>query len=379
MLSDFLTPIQIKPGYTSHQIGSAIQAYTTAFPELEGIELAIVGVQDGRSSAENHGTSDGPDAIREQFYGLSANPQLIEKIVDLGNILPGSGFSDTEIALRTLITELRAKDIVTVVLGGSMHLGYAMYQAMEGVSNNLDVTCVSPYLPIMEAELLSRICEHKPNYLFNINALGFQSHHVPYRSLDIMNKLGFNQLRLGHMRAKPDEAEPLIRNTDLFLLDVGVVKQADSPATYKNNPNGLDGDQACKLCWYAGVSDLTRAIGIFEMNPEFDNRAQSAKLCAQMVWYFMDGYNNRVNDHPEKHKEFLRYRCNLDGKQPDIIFHKSKRTSRWWMEIANPKSMNNTEMNVFVQHETGVHRRSAPECNFRCNPIWSPPSIHCRN
>lgn len=340
MLTDFLSPHNVNSKYNKTQIGSLVATHLDEFPDLEGKQLAIIGINDPDNPSANR--------IRRELYGLSVNPHIIDQIVDLGNIEGGNSPHDVEVALRVVLKTLRDKGLICMVIGGERELSYAVYASLEGVSNNVDVTMVSADLPIMEGEVLSRVCLHKPNYLFNINAMGFQSHMVPYQSLDIMNKLGFNQIRLGELKSKVDEAEPLIRNTNALIFDTSAIKYSDFPAHENAGPSGMNGDMACKLAYYAGVSDLTESISLFGMKVEYDIRNQGAKLIAQMLWYFMDGFANRVNDHPDKHTDFLRYRCNLDLKQPDIIFHKSNRTSRWWMEIPHPRSVSNTEMNVIV-------------------------------
>ncbi len=111
---------------------------------------------------------------------------------------------------------------------------------------------------------------------------------------------------------------------------------------------GLEGDMACQLAWYAGVSDTSQCFGLFEVNPRLDNRNLTSQLAAQIIWYFIDGYANRRQDHPSLHDEFLRYRCGFENNHQDIIFHKSKRTNRWWMEIPHPRSLNNRDKNLII-------------------------------
>lgn len=359
MLSDFLTPPQFQETYKAYQIGACIVRHENDLPDLDNVKLAIFGLREGRGSEGNTETERAVEELRREFYRLSANKLLDGQLADLGDIYAGATFKDTERAVREVLKELRSLGIVGILMGGSKAINYAVYQSYEGVSNNIDMTYVAADLPVMPGQVLSQICEHQPNYLFNINALGFQSHGVPSQCLDIMEKLGFNQMRLGQLKGSPEEAEPWIRNTNYFAIDVGAIKHSDAPANYNANPSGIEGDLACKLTYYAGVSDLTSLMGIFELNPEYDFRNQTAKLGAQMMWYFMDGFANRVNDHPEQHKDFLRYRCNLDERQPDVIFHKSKRTSRWWMEVPNPKSLNNSEMNVIVPCSYADYQQAA--------------------
>jgi hypothetical protein len=277
----------------------------------------------------------------------------------LGSIKPGAGFEDGVSALREVTAVLLSADVIPIIIGGSVDLLFGMYQGMQGVSENLDMTYVSATLPFARNEVLGKICAHQPNYLFNMNLLGFQGHYVSPQSIETIHNMGFDFIRLGALKSSIEDAEPLLRNTNLFSFDLGAIKQSDAPANFYSNPIGLDGDMACQLAWYAGVSDTSNAFGLFEMNPEFDYRNQSSKLSAQIIWYFLDGVNSRKNDHPHYHSDFLKYRCNLDKRYPDIVFHKSKRTNRWWMEIPNPKSLNNKDKNVIVPCSYADYQASA--------------------
>ncbi len=348
MIEDFLSSIETKGEYSPYQLGSDIQSYTESFPDIEDKELVILGVSEGRDAGENNGTKASAAAVRKALYKLSSSPHLKGRIADIGDILAGETLNDTYRALEVVLGELLEDDKVVIVIGGSLNLSYPIYSSLEKLGNSIDISLVAPRIPVEEDQLLMKICNHYPHYLFNVNALAYQSHYIPYQSRDLMNKLQFNQIRLGQLKEKLDESEPLIRNTHALFIDIGAIKQSDAPAIYSANPNGLEGEQACKLSYYGGVSDLTRVFGLFEMNPEFDYRDQTAKLCAQMCWYFMDGYSSRMNDHPQLHSEFLRYRCSFDEKTPDLIFHKSKRSARWWMEVPNPKSIHNSDKNVIV-------------------------------
>jgi hypothetical protein len=57
-------------------------------------------------------------------------------------------------------------------------------------------------------------------------------------------------------------------------------------------------------------------------------------LCAQLIWYFVDGYLNRYPESPSENKEdFTKFITTSRDNAYQIVFYKSKRTDRWWMEI----------------------------------------------
>ena len=71
--------------YHQNQIGNSITIYKdeNEFPELDGYELAIIGVEEDRNSLNNKGCKDAPNAIRKSLYQLFNHWKDI-KIIDLG-------------------------------------------------------------------------------------------------------------------------------------------------------------------------------------------------------------------------------------------------------------------------------------------------------
>jgi len=53
-----------------------------------------------------------------------------------------------------------------------------------------------------------------------------------------------------------------------------------------------------------------------------------------MIWYFFDGFANRKSDIPgSEKKEYLKYRVTMKSADHEIVFYKSMKTDRWWMEV----------------------------------------------
>lgn len=334
MFKDFLEApkLDLSGDVRNGSLGKQIKLITLTEDELPHADLALIGVPESRHSGKNNGCRLGPDAIRKELYRLSSHGSKIS-IVDLGNIVPGESFADTETALKLISESLLKENILPVIMGGGAAITYSLYAAMQPVIRNAEVTLLTPYFDLEEHNHFHRICVHEPNFLFNLNILGYQSYYVNPDELLALEKMYFNPVRLGLLRGNMQESEPVLRNTHFLAADIGVVKQADAPANYYSNPNGLTSEEICQLCWYAGVSDNLKILGIFDVNPEFDYRNQTAKLASQMIWYFIDGYYNRKADVPGMHAEFIKYRCTLNGNHNDVIFYKSRLSERWWMEI----------------------------------------------
>lgn len=323
-------------------VGNLIDPYTAAgqFPDLEEVKIALFGVKEDRKALKNTGCAQAPDKVREQLYPLLSHWNNI-KIADLGNIRQGNSIEDTYFAVKEVVTILLHEKILPIIIGGSQDLTYANYLAYENIGRVINIATIDPVFDLGQEEeelnahsYLSRIILHQPNFLFNYTNIGYQSYFVNRDALQLMKNLFFEINRLGNVRADIAETEPMIRSADMVSFDISAIRSADAPGSYYAGPNGLNGEEACRICRYAGMNDKLTSIGFYEFNPQYDHRHQTAQLVAQMIWYFLDGYANRQNDIPGKrNKDFIRFRVYLDDYKEELFFLKSKKTDRWWIEI----------------------------------------------
>ena len=173
-----------------------------------------------------------------------------------------------------------------------------------------------------------------PNYLFFNSNLGYQTYFVGQDYIQLMDDLKFDAYRLGELQKDMTRAESLIRNADLLSVDIGAIRQSDAPGNRYPSPHGFYGEEFCLMMRYAGMSDKTDCLGLFEVNPKFDNHGQTAHMTAQGLWYFIEGFYNRKHDNPLLNPENCkRFYVNLEQHHLDIEFYKSKLSDRWWMRV----------------------------------------------
>lgn len=352
-LADFFTPIDLKritpkKGYYTSQLGSKIEHHSVDFPDLEQkVDIAIIGVQEDRNSDNNDGCSHGPDHVREKLYILNEG-NYNTKIVDLGNIRQGAAVTDTYYALKTVVEELIKQDIFPLIIGGSQDLTYAQYLGYENLEQKVDLVVIDSHFDIEDdthhgtiettsASYLSKIFLHEPNYLFNFSNLGYQTYFTSQESLRVMEKLYFDVHRLGELSGQVAVTEPIIRNATMISFDVSAIRSAEAMGNVNATPNGFYGEEACQLCRYAGFNDKLTSIGFYEYNPAYDSNGQTAMLLAQMVWCFVDGFYNRKRDFPLNPKsQYLIYKTSLKHDDHELVFVKSKKSDRWWMQVPYP-------------------------------------------
>lgn len=312
-------------------------------PELEGARVAIFGVQDGRRSGDNEGCAAGSEAIREALYRLTPHRNW-QTTVDLGDLRPGVTTADTLAAVRSVASELIEMGIIPIVLGGGHDLTLGLYRALETLGQPVNLVTWDHRLDFgadpentTARNYLNEIILHEPNYLFDYVNVGHQGYLTDPDTLDLMAQLQFDAHRLGAVHANPAAFEPILRDADLVSIDLGVVRAAEHPAHADAGPNGLDALQACQLGRYAGMSDRLKAVGIFEHNPDLDDRGRGAMLAAQLVWHILDGIFSQPADYPKCPKEdYTRYIVDLPDVRHEVVFYKSPRSDRWWMEVPFP-------------------------------------------
>ena len=359
-LTDFLSPVSLDKltpaeGFYLSQMGDKLEIYSHTFPELEDgkFDIALIGVLEDRNAVNNQGTALGADYIREKFYRLFQG-DYTTRIVDLGNIKPGAKVSDTYVALKKVITELVKKDILPVILGGGQDLTYAQYMAYEELEQKVDLLVIDSHFDIEEnkegtiettsASYLNKILLHEPNFLFNFSNMGFQTYFVSQDSLKVMEKLYFDVHRLGDVYGNVSRTEPIIRNANMVSFDISAIRSSDAGANGNATPNGFYGEEACQICRYAGMNDKLTSFGFYEFNPAFDSNGQTAMLMAQMLWYLVDGFYNRKKDFPLQPKsQYMIYRANMKDGSHELIFVKSKKTDRWWMQVPYPTGISKNE------------------------------------
>ena len=351
--SIFLTSVS-QDALEQYQTGENTLGTKIQFHQGEPIEktfdLAILGVKESRGTSVSS-VKESPDYVREHLYGLYSNST--SKILDLGNIIQGETLQDTLYALSEMVQELVKKDILPIVIGGSQELTLGIYKAFEKLEQLVNLTTIDSKIDFQHVNqtnnntFLKDIILSQPNYLFNYSNLGSQSYYLNPENTKMMEKLHFDNIRLGDLQNDITLAEPTLRNTNILSFDLNSIRQSEVPGTSFASPNGFFGNEACQLARYAGMSDKMNAIGYFEMTPEFDIHGQTAHLVAQLIWFFIEGFQLRKNESPlSNNKNYTKYKVVLSASDEELIFIKSSKSDRWWMKIPYPP----TKKSKFQRH-----------------------------
>src|SRR6476661_410598 len=198
-----------------------------------------------------------------------------DEFPDLGNVKIGKANTDTYAALKIVLHEMMLEGKTVIVLGGSHDLTLSQYYAFADEKRQVDAVGVDAVIdinidsPFRSDNYLMELLTADPNYMRHYNHIAFQSYFVHPRMLETMDKLRFDCFRVGTVKEHIDEMEPVIRDCQILSFDISAVANAFAPAN-TITPNGLNGEEACTLMQYAGMSYNMRSIGIYGYRPEKD-------------------------------------------------------------------------------------------------------------
>ena len=336
---DFLKPVDDEilhyiDGLTSQQLGRKIVLHTEKqFPDLNKTTIAFIGVLENR--VDNKALSDVDlRPLRKELYSLFPG-NWDASIADLGDILAGNSAEDTYFAVKKVVASLIKKKIIPIVIGGSQDLTYAIYRAYDDLEQMVNLVAIDNKFDFGKEEeevsassYLTKIIVEEPNNLFNYCNIGYQTYFNSQEEIDLIEKLFFDAYRLGEVSNTISISEPVFRDADLVSIDLNSVKSSDSGNFNSFAPNGFNGKEICSLSRYAGISDRVSSFGVFNHN----NSVQESVLIAQIIWYFIEGFHYRSNEYPFGSREnYLKYIVPLEDEE--LIFYKSDKTDRWWIEI----------------------------------------------
>ena len=343
-ISIYFSPLERTEEQNTLKIGGSVQCHTeNGFPEIDKSGVAILYVPEFRGDKGVSGNEINPEKFRAFLYDLYLGLDWNMPIYDLGNILPGNELNDTYFAVAQVVAELVKKKVVPVVIGGSQDLTIALYKGYEKLEQTINLCCVDHKLDLGDPELdthsdgfVSQLLLQRPCYLFNHANIGLQAPFASKAEFDLFDKLYFDICRLGEFNSDFKKAEPHLRNSDILSVDFRSIRASELLNVNYSSPNGFYADQMCQITKYAGISDKLTSFGIFNYLPE-KHPGTTSFMVAQMIWYFMDGVSQRKGDFPiGSKKDYLKFTVHLEEIKEDLIFYKSNRSERWWMEVPYP-------------------------------------------
>ncbi len=362
-LNDYFDPVSlpkplIRNVHARDEFGRRLTIHTpdTPVPELRDFDMALMGVPEDRSS-RNKGSLEAPDHIRQKLYSLARLRNNV-RMIDLGNMRPGSSPSDTFYGIRDIVFHLLENDVIPVIMGGTQEITLGCHEAVRKYRGRSRILTLDARLDMDKGEekissdsWLEQIIREKRGKTGFTN-LGHQEYLVSPADLERLTKKGYRSYRLGRIRENIPYYEPFFRDSDIHSFDLSAVRQSDAPGTLNPSPNGFSGNEICQLALFSGLSDHISVFIVTEVNPRLDVRDQTTHLAAQMIWFFASGLAQRVRETPDPdHENFTQYNIDPEETGHQIAFLKSNRTNRWWFLTPLPDKVTGRQEWVACSYE----------------------------
>jgi formiminoglutamase len=343
-LKPFVAP---EAQYQPWQWGQNLASYKGKSLTKGQYHLALVGV--GISPAETQASA----LIRRQLYKMAFNLSGL-KAIDMGDVQG----NDTGIA--EVLEYLINLHITPILIGGTASQAMGQFKAYEQSNKALTLSVVANKVPFRispkpesEEPLLNQILQHQPGKLYQFQQIGYQSHFTDPAALDFLSRNHHELLRLGKVRDQMECTEPIVRDTDLLVFNLNVVRYNEAPSAQGVSPSGLFTEEACRIARYAGMSNHLSSIGFYGLQPDPERQDDiTAQTAAQLIWYFVDGLTNRKLEDLNNPNLSTNFVVDLKDENLQIHFKKSMLTERWWMEIpSSGKSTKKTNRWISCTYE----------------------------
>lgn len=330
-LQEFLQPVDESMIYLQpNSIGNKVELYWQN--PLKENSIVLIGCSDLRGSAYSKEYSN-IRLIRKELYKLIWNQWDID-LYDLGDIIPGNDWEDTNFALQQVIEELLKMKVFPIIIGGSMSLNFSIYKALSKLDKPVNFTAIDPKIEIdnskkelTDKNYLSQMMLEEPALLFNFTNIGYQSYYVSNSTLKMLNSIDFEGYRLGDISENIKNSEPVFRSSDFVAINLDSIESYEGNLSSGSIPNGFTNREICTLARYVGLSKQIKIVGIFNFLGYSHNK-MNEKLVSQLLWYIIEGKNQQQY---YENEEYIKYIVLHEDKE--LIFLKDKYVDKWWLAV----------------------------------------------
>ncbi len=346
VLASFFEPVSAaiikKTQKKKGNIGNSIAINYKKFPDKKSIDVAIIGL--GKNA----------DLIRPHLYNYAYRWHGIN-VADFGTLRHNGTIKNINDGLTECIIALREKNIIPLFIGERNNYAPGLLKGID--YKKIDYALVTAKLDLQEVNYLSLL--KQKNKIFHASIIGVQNYMICEEEYFELTSNFVEYLRLGNLRHNIQLAEPLLRQADVFEFDCESLKHSEFTVTDAKLPSGINNQEACAICRYAGISNTLQYYIINNLQLLSTSITENQQV-AQMVWHILDGIENRFNDNPVlKHPNFTVYKCQ-SMKEMDMLFVKSNVTERWWMQVplknkkAPPKFIGCNEADFDIAQQNDV-------------------------
>lgn len=254
--------------------------------------------------------------FKSHFYQLTAD-YFEDALIALGGQLKSYPLQERAALLLNLAY---VKKKTLLIIGADLDLIYEIQLQQHKLHEPFSLTCISDH-----SEFLGTL-DSMSLYLKEINFLAFQRQHLA------SNHEKINYYRTGEFRSSASSFEPPLRRSEYIYFDLNAIRASDCPGNRIKNPSGLFSEEASTISRMAGMSDRVKMYFISSWNESNDPDGITARLVAQMSWYFLEGCHLKQLDQNMSRESLTQYLVEIKNLDYIVKFYKSENTGKWWFE-----------------------------------------------
>ena len=336
MIEDFLSPVSkelqdfVAEVQDPYCIGKKIQFN---FKESKNKKkIFLIGLNTGKSKNEF-------DEIRKQFYCLKFGDWHAE-IYDLGDINGGNQESDTLFAFNMICDwALKSKSILLVLGNESklihwQHTAFCKNKHANLVTVDAKIALGNTNQPLNNQNYFGKMVQ-SDSHIGHYTNIGYQSYYVAKEEIELMNQMGYDFFRLGELIENKKYIYPSLQDAHSMAIHLCSIQNQYNKEEEKTNPNGISTREICDLSYFAGLANNSQVLGLYNYT-HLNQTFSSEELVGQILWYFIEGVNNRINSKEFNSTNFEIYHLPLQEK--DILFYRDLITNSWWVGQKNKKN-----------------------------------------
>lgn len=251
------------------------------------------------------GAASGPRAFREVFSKFSGAESLKSKLSGRFTFdTPSANVRDNLQRAASVIENAQGLASHSVIVGGSHEHGYSQILGLKKAFPNQTIGCInldahfdlrkpspeissgSPYFLVIEENLI-----RPENFIeFGIQPQCNSQSLFDYAKIKKIKTHAFEDLRLGRSDdAFRADLHLLEQRCDVIAisLDLDCLAQAFAPAVSAPSAEGFSPSEIFEILKIAAKCEKVVSLGIFELNPIFDQDQKTARLAATAAFQFL--------------------------------------------------------------------------------------------
>lgn len=290
-------------------------------PQPEQVRAILLGVSDDRGvqlAGGRLGAADGPLRVRDYLLRMPAPAEFgAQSLLNAGDLQSAEHTAETHARLAEVVAVLRERfplAKLVVIGGGQDHafgevLGLARVVGRADPAGRLAVVSVGPHAQVSDPErgepnahtAFRRLLLEPAARLDGPSLLqwGLQRVSNSQAQLKFLDAQGVQQVYWedvdgDHRRAGLDLVARLqalaVDHAGLSLsVHLAAFDQAVSPGVGAPSAVGVPAGAVVRAAAALGALPLASQLGLYELNPRFDQDGASARLAARLAWSYLTG------------------------------------------------------------------------------------------